>query len=83
MFFSAVRTYAFLVLTFLVALSTQQKDPLKDFCRLFGHQTTVVDRKLYVDGGLVNWSPLSADSLNYSSELAVPYQIQLVPANSL
>jgi hypothetical protein len=51
----------------LLTLSTQQKNPLKDFCRLFGHSTTVVDRKLYIDGGLVNWSPISQTSLNYSS----------------
>lgn len=51
----------------LISLSVQQKDPLEDFCRLFGHQTTVVDRNLYIDGGLVNWSPVSASSLNYSS----------------
>jgi len=51
----------------LLSLSTQQKNPLKDFCRLFGHSTTVVDRKLYIDGGLVNWSPISQTSLNYSS----------------
>lgn len=51
----------------LTSLSTQQKDPLKDFCRLFGHQTTVVDRNLYIDGGLVNWSPVTAGSTNYTS----------------
>ncbi|KAH7116928.1 cell wall anchored protein [Dendryphion nanum] len=52
----------------LVALSTHaQKHPLKDFCRLFGHQTTVVDRKQYIDGGFTNWSPLSAGSTNYTS----------------
>jgi hypothetical protein len=43
-------------------------DPLKDFCRLHGHQTTVVDRKLYIDGGLVNWAPLAENPVNYTSE---------------
>lgn len=48
-------------------LFAQQKDPLKDFCRIHGHQTTIVDRKLYIDGGLVNWAPLSEGSINYTS----------------
>lgn len=34
-------------------------DPLKDFCRRYGHQTAVIDRKLYIDGGYVNANPLS------------------------
>jgi hypothetical protein len=54
----------------LCGVSTQE-DPLKDFCRLFGHQTAVVDRKLYIDGGYVNWSPVSDSSINYTSESKV------------
>ncbi|KAF4500542.1 hypothetical protein FAGAP_3275 [Fusarium agapanthi] len=42
-------------------------DPIKDFCRRFGHQTAVVDRKLYIDGGLVNWKPLETDPKNYTN----------------
>jgi hypothetical protein len=55
--------------TFLVfvTFSVAQRDPLKEFCRIHSHQTTVVDRKLYIDGGLVNWSPLTAESINYTS----------------
>jgi hypothetical protein len=60
-------TVVFTVL-FFVPLSFQQTNPLKNFCRLFGHQTAVVDRQLYIDGGLVNWGPLSASSINYTSE---------------
>lgn len=51
----------------LISLSVQQKDPLKDFCRLFGHQTAVVDRGHYIDGGIANFAPISADSYNFSS----------------
>jgi hypothetical protein len=57
-----------LCLLSFISFSLQMKDPLKDFCRIFGHQTALVDRKLYIDGGLVNWAPLSANSLNYSSQ---------------
>ncbi|KAF2464857.1 uncharacterized protein BDR25DRAFT_241162, partial [Lindgomyces ingoldianus] len=53
-------------LFFLISPSAQQHDPLQDFCRIFGHQTTLVDRKIYIDGGLVNWDS-SAGAQNYSS----------------
>lgn len=51
----------------LVGRSLQQKDPLRDFCRRFGHQTAVVDRKLYIDGGLLNWNPIVQNPKNYTS----------------
>ncbi|KAF2461305.1 hypothetical protein BDY21DRAFT_83089 [Lineolata rhizophorae] len=50
------------------APSLQQKDPLTDFCRRFGHQTTVIDRRLYIDGGMVNWNPISQNPLNYTNK---------------
>jgi hypothetical protein len=56
------------VLLLLVQLSWQQKDPLKDFCRRFGHQTAVIDRKLYIDGGLIDWNPLAQNNNNYTSK---------------
>lgn len=56
-----------LALALLFRLSHQQRDPLKDFCRRFGHQTAVVDRKLYIDGGLLNWNPIESNPLNYTS----------------
>ncbi|OGM47258.1 hypothetical protein ABOM_003932 [Aspergillus bombycis] len=43
----------------LTGLSLQEPDILKDFCRLWGHQTAVIDRKLFIDGGFVNYNPLS------------------------
>ncbi|KAK0106774.1 hypothetical protein ONS95_003498 [Cadophora gregata] len=48
-------------------LSLQQKDPVKDFCRRFGHQTAVIDRWLYIDGGLVDWNPISQNRNNYTN----------------
>lgn len=48
-----------------------QHDPVKDFCRRFGHQTAVVDRKLYIDGGLINWKPLETDPKNYTSMIPI------------
>ncbi|TEA15596.1 Kelch repeat-containing protein [Colletotrichum sidae] len=43
-----------------------QQDPLNNFCRRFGHQTAVVDSKLYIDGGLINWNMIESPS-NYSN----------------
>lgn len=57
----------FLIATCWIASSTAQHDPLKDFCRRWGHQTAVVDDRLYIDGGLVNWKPFSASSQNETS----------------
>ena len=56
------------LLFFFIGLSWQQKDPLNDFCRRFGHQTTVIDSKLYIDGGFVDWNPISQNDQNYTSE---------------
>lgn len=64
----AQATLRWVIAIILVSLSLEQThDPLNDFCRRFGHQTAVVDRRLYIDGGLVNWNSISQNSLNYSS----------------
>ena len=46
------------LLLLFARVSLQQKDPLIDFCRRFGHQTCVIDTKLYIDGGQVDWNPV-------------------------
>ncbi|KAI9802083.1 MAG: hypothetical protein M1833_002004 [Piccolia ochrophora] len=54
-------TLAFLslILTISSIVSAQApKDPLKNFCRRYGHQTAVVDRKLYIDGGWLYANPI-------------------------
>jgi hypothetical protein len=56
------------VLLFFVELSWQQKDPLNDFCRRFGHQSAVVDSRLYLDGGFVDWNPIAQNRQNYTSK---------------
>jgi len=59
----------FAILVLLVELSWAQKDPLNDFCRRFGHQTAVIDEKLYVDGGQVDWNPIVQNDQNYTRKL--------------
>lgn len=58
----------FLIASWWIAFSAAQYDPLRDFCRRWGHQTAVVDDRLYIDGGFVNWKPFSASSENYTSQ---------------
>ncbi|KAI3401857.1 hypothetical protein diail_6416 [Diaporthe ilicicola] len=55
------------VLALTVPRSLQQRDPVQNFCRRFGHQSTVIDDKLYLDGGLINWNPISTYPQNYSN----------------
>ncbi|KAK5655803.1 hypothetical protein OQA88_5341 [Cercophora sp. LCS_1] len=61
---SAARAAA-LIGSCLVPLSFAHYDPLRDFCRRWGHQTAVVDNRLYVDGGWVNWKPFNEESNNF------------------
>lgn len=48
------------LLWFFVAFTCAQapQDPLKNFCRRYGHQTAVIDESLYIDGGWVYANPL-------------------------
>lgn len=56
------------ILALLVELTVQQQpDPLQDFCRRFSQQTCVIDRKLYIDGGFVNYNPLDENTSNYTN----------------
>lgn len=61
-------SHVLIVLLFFVQFSWQQEDPISDFCRRFGHQSAVIDDKLYLDGGLVDWNPISQNPANYSSK---------------
>jgi hypothetical protein len=58
----------FLGVLLFVQMSWQQKDPLNDFCRRFGHQSAVVDSRLYLDGGFVDWNPIAQNRQNYTSK---------------
>lgn len=40
------------------AIAQAPQHPLDDFCRRYGHQTAVIDRKLYIDGGWVYANPI-------------------------
>jgi hypothetical protein len=66
--------FPFLLISLLavgVQLSAQQADPVSNFCRRFGHQTTIVDDRLYIDGGFINYNPLEQNPQNYTSASAL------------
>ncbi|PVH92951.1 hypothetical protein DM02DRAFT_604638 [Periconia macrospinosa] len=65
--FTMRRASLSLFLFYCLSFAIAQNDPLKQFCRLHGHSTAVVDRKFYIDGGMVNWGPLSSQSPNSTS----------------
>lgn len=58
------------VLAAHVQISLQQYDPLTDFCRRFAHQTTLIDRNIYIDGGLVTYAS-GPNGPNYTSKQPV------------
>lgn len=57
-----------LILLLGAQLSLQQGDPVSNFCRRFGHQAAILDERLYIDGGYVNYNPLEEFPQNYTSE---------------
>lgn len=59
-------------LLIMVTVALGQREPTKDLCRRFGHQAAVVDQKLYIDGGQINWrSSTERPRTNFSSEFNV------------
>jgi len=46
-------------LLFSSAFAQAPQDPLRDLCRRYAHQTTIIDRKLYIDGGWLYTNPLT------------------------
>ncbi|KAH7236542.1 hypothetical protein BKA59DRAFT_503984 [Fusarium tricinctum] len=53
-----------LLLWFLISTCLGQNDPVKNFCRRWGHQSAVVDRRLYIDGGLINYEDATNNLTN-------------------
>ncbi|KAH8673695.1 hypothetical protein BX600DRAFT_213271 [Xylariales sp. PMI_506] len=55
------------VVLYFTVIAYAQRDPVANFCRRFGHQTALVDRKIYIDGGFINYNPLSSNPTNYTN----------------
>jgi hypothetical protein len=60
---------ALLALSLVARIVTANQDPKNNFCRRYGHQSTVVDDKLYIDGGWVNYDTFKLDHKSYPSTL--------------
>ncbi|KAF7590916.1 hypothetical protein BBP40_002222 [Aspergillus hancockii] len=64
----ATRASLVVILALLVGLTIQQqKDTLDKFCRRHGQQTTLIDRRLYIDGGFIIYDPPDPNPQNYSN----------------
>jgi hypothetical protein len=62
----------------LVGQSVQQRDPVKNFCRRWGHQSAVVDDKLYIDGGMITWNPMAQFPENYTNTYLIYHDLSTV-----
>lgn len=70
--FSRNPKFLALTLSFIIHCLALQ-NPRDDFCRRYGHQSTVINDKLYIDGGWVNYNTFAQDHTDYSSELYILY----------
>uniref|UniRef100_A0A0B7K0Q8 Uncharacterized protein n=1 Tax=Bionectria ochroleuca TaxID=29856 RepID=A0A0B7K0Q8_BIOOC len=61
---SSVMLSFFLFLTIKWVTAATPKD---DFCRRFEHQSTVIDDKLYIDGGTVNYKDFPSSRENHDN----------------
>jgi hypothetical protein len=52
-----------LTLLAIYALAQAPPDPIRDFCRRYGHQTAVIDGRLYIDGGWVYANPIEQNPI--------------------
>ena len=59
----------------LPTLAQAPTDPLKDFCRRYGHQTAVIDRKLYIDGGWLYANPITLNPIPTISKGQVTFNL--------
>jgi hypothetical protein len=50
------------------------QNPRDNFCRRYGHQATVIDDKLYIDGGFVNFDTFAQDHTDFPSKPLRPSQ---------
>ena len=54
----AIESFFLVWLYISLGFAQAPQDALRDFCRRYGHQTAVIDRKLYIDGGWVYANPI-------------------------
>jgi len=72
------RPYSLLFALFLPALGQSPANPLTNFCRRYGHQTAVIDNKLYIDGGWLYANPISENPQPVISKTGFTYEPGLI-----
>lgn len=73
----------FVICLLISGVSSQLFDPITNFCRRFSHQTTVIDDRLYIDGGFVNYGgSIDSDTLNYTNSYLLYQDLSTVNNNS-
>ncbi|KFA72116.1 hypothetical protein S40288_09700 [Stachybotrys chartarum IBT 40288] len=65
------------------AATIQQRNPIENFCRRWGHQTAVVDDKLYIDGGMITWDPMTPSSQNYTNPFFLYHDLTAVASSGM
>jgi hypothetical protein len=56
-----------LLLVHRLVVAQSPHNPLQDFCRRWGHSTAQVDQTLYINGGVVEWNPITNSKENRTS----------------
>ncbi|KAF7185225.1 Kelch repeat-containing protein [Pseudocercospora fuligena] len=57
-------------LLYIAQTQAQDMDQINHFCRRHSHRTTVIDNKLYIDGGYINYDydgGIAPDTVNYTN----------------
>lgn len=67
----------------LPTLAQPPADPLKGFCRRYGHQTAVIDRKLYIDGGWLYANPIELNPIPTMSKARFTFNLESLSLMSL
>ncbi|RBR16688.1 uncharacterized protein FIESC28_06841 [Fusarium coffeatum] len=69
------------LLLFFVNFTVQQRDPISNYCRRWGHQSAVVDDKLYIGGGLVTYD--GGSSQNVSNPYFIYHDLSSVTSSGM
>ncbi|KAF4976207.1 hypothetical protein FZEAL_7099 [Fusarium zealandicum] len=77
------RLVGLVLLALYVNLAVQQRDPLSNFCRRWGHQSAVVDDKLYIGGGLITYNSGSGTPENYSNPYFIYHDLADVSSSGM
>lgn len=73
----------FVLLVFVHQSLALNHDPIRDFCRRFGHQTAIIDQTLYIHGGQLNYNPMTEDAANYTNNLLLYQDLSALTSSGM